>query len=78
MSAGISGLMCRIRSWMRETLTTANRRLLIAMTCYFVLLGVALYILLPARTKDDQFLLFMVLAVFTILIFKTLAHADDE
>jgi hypothetical protein len=71
-------MMDRIRSWMREKLTPGNRRLLIAMTCYLALVGVALYALLPVQTKDDQFLLLMVLFVFTILIIKTLAHADDE
>jgi hypothetical protein len=63
---------------MREKVRLANRRLLIAMTCYLVLIGIALYALLPARTKDDRFLLLIVLAVFTFLIIKTLAHADDE
>jgi hypothetical protein len=63
---------------MREKMTPAKRRLVIAMTCYFVLVGVALYALLPARTRDDRFLLGIVLVVFTLLIIKTLAHADDE
>jgi hypothetical protein len=78
MKMEISGRVLRIRSWMRNKLAAANRRLLIALTCYFVLIGVALYVLLPARTQNDSFMLLMVLFVFTILIVKTLAHADDD
>jgi hypothetical protein len=63
---------------MREKLTPANRRLMMAMACYLVLIGVALYALLPARTKQDSFLLGTVLVVFTLLIIKTLVHAEDE
>jgi hypothetical protein len=63
---------------MREMMLPANRRLLIAMACYLVLIGVALYALLPLRTRDDRFVLGIVLVVFTLLIIKTLAHAEDE
>jgi hypothetical protein len=68
----------KIRSLMREKITPANRRLLIAMACYFVLIGAALYALLPVRNKDDRFVLGIVLAVFAILIVKTLAHSENE
>jgi hypothetical protein len=68
----------KIRSWMREKIKHANRRLLIAMACYLVLVGVALYVLMPLRTKYDRMLLGIVWAVFTILIIKTLIHAEDE
>jgi hypothetical protein len=78
MRAGIYGMMHLIRTWIRERIARANRRLLIAMACYFVLIGVALYALLPIRTKDDGFLLIIVLCIFTFLIVKTLDHADDE
>jgi ABC-type uncharacterized transport system permease subunit len=63
---------------MREKLTPANRRLVIPMACYLVLVCAALHALLPVRTRDDRFLLGIVLVVFTILIIKTLAHADDD
>ena len=68
----------KIRSWMREKIKTANRRLLIAMVCYVVLIVAALSVLLPLRTEYDRILLGMVLAVFTLLIIKTLIHADDD
>jgi hypothetical protein len=63
---------------MREKITPANRRLLIALACYFVLIGVALYMLLPLRTEYDRILLGIVWLVFTLLIIKTLIHKDDE
>jgi hypothetical protein len=68
----------RIRLWIHEKIIHGNRRLLIAMACYLVLIGVALYALLPVRTKNDQFMLGIVLAVFALLIVKTIAHAEDE
>jgi hypothetical protein len=78
MRTVISVVVDWMRSWMREKMTPATRRLLMAMACYLMLIGVALYALLPVRTKDDSFLLLMVLFVFTLLIIKTLAHSDDE
>jgi hypothetical protein len=45
--------------------------------CYLALLGTALYVLLPVRTKEEGYLLGFVLFVFTLLIFKTLIHARD-
>ncbi len=54
-----------------------NRRLLTAMVCYAVLIAVALYALLPARTKDEAFILWVVLLFFLFLIIKTLAHSDE-
>jgi hypothetical protein len=68
----------QIRSWISEKIKTANRRLLIAMACYFVLIAAALYALLPVRTRDDKFMLGTVLLIFTLLIIKTLAHAEDD
>jgi integral membrane sensor domain MASE1 len=63
---------------LRGKLKTANRRLLGAMVCYAVLLAIALYALLPARSSNECFLVGMVLLVFALLIVKTLAHAGDE
>jgi uncharacterized BrkB/YihY/UPF0761 family membrane protein len=65
-------------SFLREKLKTANRRLLAALACYAVLIAISLYVLLPARTYNDRFLLGIVLAVFAILIVKTLVHAQDD
>jgi hypothetical protein len=63
---------------LREKLKTANRKLLKALACYAVLLGVALYELLPARTYHEQILLGLVLAVAALFIVKTLVHSEDE
>ena len=57
-------------------MSAANRKLLAALVCYAVLLGLALYTLLPARTSDEQFILGVVLLVFGILTAKTLAHRE--
>lgn len=53
-------------------------RLIIGMSCYGVLILAALYLLLPARTSNEKFILFVVLAVFALLITKTLAHSDPD
>jgi hypothetical protein len=68
------------RLWLQisEKTKTWNRRLLAEIACYLVLAGIALYVLLPIRTKDDLFLLIMVLVVFTYLILKTLHQAEDK
>jgi len=63
---------------LREKLKKLNRRLWVAMICYGVLIAAALWALLPVRTKDESFILTMVLLVFALLIIKTLAHADEE
>jgi hypothetical protein len=62
---------------LREKLKTMNRRLWIAMICYGILIAVALYSLLPVHTKNESFILTMVLLVFALLIIKTLAHSND-
>ncbi len=54
---------------------TTNRRALFGILCYLVLLGIALYVLLPVRTSEERYLLGFVLFVFTVLIFRTLLHA---
>ena len=67
-----------LASLFREKLKTANRKLLITLACYAVLLAVALYELLPARTYYEQVLVGLVLAVAALFIVKTLVHAEDE
>jgi hypothetical protein len=78
MSAGPFDMMQKIWTWMREKTTPGKRRVLMAMACYLVLIGVALCVLLPVRSKHDTILLGTVLVVFTLLIIKTLAHAEDD
>jgi hypothetical protein len=57
---------------------TVNRRLIVALACYGVLIGIALFALLPVRSSNEGFVLALVLCVFAILIVKTIAHAQDE
>jgi hypothetical protein len=75
MIQSIWSLLCE---WLCEKTTPGKRRLLIAIVCYLALIGVALYVLLPVQSKHDKLLLGTVLAVFTILIVKTLAHSEDN
>jgi hypothetical protein len=63
---------------LREKMRNVNRRLLAAMACYFVLILVALYTLLPVRSSQEGFLLGTVLFIFAILIVKTLVHSEDD
>jgi len=63
---------------LRAKLKSANRRLLVAMACYLVLILIALYGLLPVHNSNDGFVLGFVLLVLTLLIVKTLAHAEDD
>ena len=60
-------------SFLRE-----NRRLLIALGCYLILILIALYALLPARTSNDRFVLGFVLCFFAILILKTVVHSIQD
>ncbi len=53
-------------------------RLLIALGCYLVLVIVGLYVLLPVRTQEDRFLLGIFLAVFAILAWKSIVHANRD
>jgi len=61
-----------------EKIKKANRRLLIAMICYGVIIAVALYGLLPVRTQQESYLLIAVLLVIFLFIIKTLVHSEDE
>jgi hypothetical protein len=55
-----------------------NRRLIVALVCYLVLIVIALIAFLPVRTSHDRFILGLVLALFSILIVKTIAHSKNE
>ncbi len=68
-SPAAPGLLARLKG--------ANRRLIAAMACYGVLISIALYGLLPARTSNDRFLLGGVLLLFALLIVKTIVHSRD-
>ena len=70
-------LYAQLRAKLRGKMGTANGRLFAALGCYAVLLAAALYVLLPTRTSDEQFLLGAVLLVFAMMIVKTLVHSRD-
>ena len=63
---------------LRAKLKGPSPRLFIALACYFVLILIALYGLLPVRTSDERFVLGFVLLVFALLIVKTIIHAKDD
>jgi hypothetical protein len=56
----------------------ANRRLQIALGCYLILILIALYALLPARTSHERFVLGFVLCFLAILMVKTIARAAQD
>jgi hypothetical protein len=49
-----------------------NKKLIIGLGCYAVLIAIAVYALQPIRTSNDRFLLGFVLCFFAILIVKTI------
>lgn len=53
-------------------------RLMLALGCYLILIVVGLYILLPVQSREDRFLLGIFLAVFAILAWKTVVHANKD
>jgi hypothetical protein len=55
-----------------------NKRLAAALTGYAILLAVALWKLLPVRTRDEAFVLGAVLFVLAILIVKTIVNSQNE
>ena len=65
-------------SKLRDKISAANRRLIIAMVCYCILAIIALFALLPVRSSHEGFLLGLVLFIFALLAIKTLVHAQDE
>jgi hypothetical protein len=72
------GAMYRLWVLIKERLKKGNRRLLAALSCYIMLIILACYLLLPARSRNDQFLLLAVVGFLTYLALKTLHHSDDE
>ena len=59
-------------------LKRANRKLIVALSCYFILILIALFELLPIRTANDRFVLGFVLLVFALLIVKTIVHSAED
>jgi hypothetical protein len=68
-----TSLLARLRA-----MSAANRKLIAALVCYAVILGLALYVLLPARTSDEQFILGSVLLVIAILTSKTISNRNSS
>ena len=60
-----------------RAMSAAKRKLLAALCCYAILLGMSMFVLLPARTSDEQFVLGVILLIFAILTAKTLAHREE-
>ena len=65
-------------SKLRNKLRTVNRRLIIAMACYGIIALMALFMLLPARSFHERFLLGLVLFIIAFLAIKTVVHSEDE
>jgi hypothetical protein len=63
---------------LREKFGGENRGLIMALVCYLVLIVITLIVFLPVRTSNDRFILWLVLALFAILIVKTIAHSQDD
>jgi uncharacterized BrkB/YihY/UPF0761 family membrane protein len=61
-----------------EKIQTGKGRLAAAMICYAILLAIALYTLLPARSQQERFIVGAVVAVFVLLAVKTMAHSEDD
>jgi hypothetical protein len=59
-------------------LKTAKGRLVAVIACYGVLLAIALYAILPARSSQERFLVGTVIAVFVLLFVKTMRHSEDD
>jgi len=62
----------------RNKWRAANRRLILAMSCYCIIALAALLVLLPARSSDERFLIGMVLFIIAFLAIKTLVHSQDK
>ncbi|MBN1566925.1 MAG: hypothetical protein JXA73_03705 [Acidobacteria bacterium] len=65
--------MMPIRQFLRT-----NRRLLIALGCYLILIVIALIALLPVRNSHERFVLGFVLCFFAILIVKTIVRTIQD
>jgi hypothetical protein len=73
--------MMLAKEWLaglREKTSSPSGRLMAALICYGVLLAAALVALLPVRTSNERYILGFVLALFAILIIKTIAHTQID
>jgi hypothetical protein len=64
---------------LREKIKGFNRRLIVALAGYLVLIIIIIYSFWPVQTRDDQKILALVIGIFAILIIRTIAHSriDD-
>jgi uncharacterized membrane protein YiaA len=53
-------------------------RLYAVLFCYGILVLVGLYVLTPARSREEQFLLALFLAIFAMLAVKSIARSGME
>lgn len=53
-------------------------RLYAVLSCYGILVLAGLYTLTPARSREEQFLLALYLAIFALLAVKTIARSGME
>ena len=63
---------------LRDKIKRLPPRLLIALGCYLALVSVGLYVLLPVRSREERFLLGIFLAIFAILAWKSIVHANKR
>jgi hypothetical protein len=61
-----------------EKIKGGNRRLIVALAGYLILILIILYSFLPVQTRDDQFFLALILGLFAILIIRTIAHSKND
>jgi len=59
-----------------KEMSAANKKLFAALCCYAVLLGLALYVFLPANSSEEQLILGAVLLIFGMIIAKTIARRE--
>jgi len=62
----------------RKRMKKLPSRFCIELFCYGILVLVGLYVLLPARSREEQFVLAFFLAVFAILAVKTIVRSNME
>jgi peptidoglycan/LPS O-acetylase OafA/YrhL len=74
-ASGKNKLLCgKCADEFKRKMKRLPSRIYIVLACYGVLVLVGLYVLLPARNREEQFVLALFLAVFAILVVKTIAH----
>jgi membrane protein implicated in regulation of membrane protease activity len=66
------------RTTFREKLKRLPPRMYLALACYIILVAVGLYVLLPARSREEQILLALFLAVFALMAVKTVVHSNKD